>query len=127
MTDFSHTFGARENEQFAASLDKSQDAQRNWIVTIRFYSLLHYVEERLEAENYGANTHRDRRNNIKKCPALDDKIYIIYRFLEDLSRDSRYRCIRMDDEEVDEAEKRLENAKEIMGFSHDSETTKYST
>lgn len=127
MSDFSHISGARENEQFADSLNPSEDNHRNWIVIVRFYSFLHYVEERLESEGYNSKKHAERMENIRRCPSIDNKAYNIYRTLYDLSRDSRYECIRMGDSEVNESENRLEDGKEVLGFTNNGSSHKYST
>lgn len=128
MPDFSNVQGARENEQLADSLDITQDAHRNWIVIIRFYSFLHYVEERLQADNYDSDRHTERMENIRRCHSVDSYVYNIYRLLYDLSRDARYECIRMGESEVRVSEQKLEEGKSKLGFSHGSDGThKYST
>ena len=128
MVDFSNVEVARENEELAASMDPSRGDHRNWIVTIRFYSFLHYTEQRLTAEKYDSDNHKERMDNIQRCPALEDYLYNIYRSLYDLSRDSRYECERMNEEEVTKSEERLERGKELLGFNQTSGSShKYST
>lgn len=127
MTDFSHISGARENEELANSLDVSEPENRNWIVTIRFYSYVHYIEQILESYNYSSNTHIERKDNIEKCNGTDQTAYKIYRFLEDLSRDARYECIRMGTEELDITKKKLKSGKKSLGFVGSSGNHKYST
>lgn len=126
MTDFGHVKGARENEEFADTLDPSEKIHKNWIVIVRFYSYLHFVEERLQMEGYESDRHKERMENIRRCPSIDDKAYNIYRTLYDLSRDARYECLRMGDDEIDESESRLENGKQILGFTAEGGDTKYS-
>lgn len=120
---------ARNNEDFADDVLSDYNNQNNWVITIRFYSFLHYVEERLNSHGYSSNSHKDRKNNIRNCRPIDDKVRKIYRFLEDISRDARYECIHMTKEDVEKSGEKLEEGKNILGFhSGDSNTTtKYST
>jgi hypothetical protein len=128
MADFSNIDFARENEDFAAALDIQENPESNWIVTINFYSLLHYIEERLQAEGYDSDRHKERMKNIRRCPAIDNSLYKYYRFLYDISRDARYECHRMGESEVAESEERLEKGKEELGFiSGSGSGHKYST
>lgn len=126
MTDFSHISGARENEELADSLDSSEPENRNWIVTIRFYSYVHYIEEILESHDFSSNTHKERKDNIKECNGMDRTAYKIYRFLEDLSRDARYECIRMDEDDLTVSERKLDTGKETLGIVGGGGSTKYS-
>lgn len=127
MSDFTNVKGARENEKVAEKLAVTNEEDRNWIVTVRFYSFLHYVEERLQANGYDSNTHGDRMDNIRKCPSIDNYAYNLYKTLYDLSRDARYECLRMGESEVKESKKRLKKGKEILGFTHGGDSHKYST
>lgn len=126
MTDFSHAEGAKENEDFADTLDPSEMEHKNWIVIVRFYSYLHYVEERLQSEGYDSDRHKERMENIRRCPSIDNKAYNVYRTLYDLSRDARYECMRMECNEINMSESRLEDGKQILGFTTDDGSTKYS-
>ncbi|WP_128904790.1 hypothetical protein [Halorubrum amylolyticum] len=127
MSDFSHISGARENEELADSLDSSEPENRNWIVTIRFYSYVHYIEEILESYNYSSNTHKERKDNIERCNGIDRTAYKIYRFLEDISRDARYECIRMGESELTKTEEKLSRGKEALGIVGSGGDHKYST
>jgi hypothetical protein len=119
---------ARNNENFAADILSEHSDQKNWVVTIRFYSYIHYVEERLESHDYTSNSHNDRKDNILQCRSVSDKAWRIYRALEDISRDARYECIKMTREDVERAEEKLEEGKEVLGFSNagSDNDTKYS-
>lgn len=117
---------ARSNEQFADNLIEEFSSRKNWIVTIRFYSLLHYVEEQLRNHGYESRTHDNRKDNIRACRAMDNRVRTLYRRLEDVSRDARYECIEMDDEDVEMSASTLEEGKDILGYTGGSGDTKYS-
>lgn len=127
MADFSNASGARENEEFADELNPNEGVERNWIVTIRFYSLLHYTEEILKREGYNSQSHDERENNILSCRKTDNTVYKAYRKLLDLSRDARYECLRMGQPELQESEDTLEDGKQALGFQTNGGSTKYST
>jgi hypothetical protein len=119
---------ARNNEGFSDDLIKDYPNQKNWVVTIRFYSYLHYVEEELNKHGYNSRTHDDRKKNIRICKHIDNRARSIYRTLEDISRDARYECIEMNEEDVKKSGEKLEKGKNILGFmTNSSSDTKYST
>jgi CRISPR/Cas system CSM-associated protein Csm4 (group 5 of RAMP superfamily) len=124
--DKSNVDFARENEAFAEDIFSEYDNQSNWVVTIRFYSLLHYVEETLQLHNYSSKSHGDRKNKIRRCKYIDNKVYSIYRTLEDLSKDARYECIEMEAEDVEKSEEKLNEGKTVLGYSDFNSDTKYS-
>jgi len=122
-----HVEFARLNEGFASDLydDPNYQDRKNWMVTVRFYSLLHYVEQRLVMEGYDSKSHHDRKENIRECASVENVIYNRYRELEDLSRDARYECHWMTDEDVQRAGRVLERAKDELGFGSGSGSAKY--
>lgn len=124
-----HIEFARRSEAFSDNLCNDYSEQKNWIVTIRFYSYLHYVERQLDRHGYDSETHRNRKDNIRNCPHIDNRARSIYRLLEDLSKDARYECIEMTENDVEESEKKLDEGKEVLGFSagDSNSDTKYST
>ena len=117
---------AEENETFAEEIMSQFEDKTNWVVTVRFYSLVHYVEERLTDYSYNSNNHSDRKDNIRDCQYIDNSVRRKYRLLEDLSRDARYECIRMNDDDVTKSGEVLEEGKNLLGFSSGSSSTKYS-
>lgn len=117
---------AKENEEFAEDIISEFESQSNWVVTVRFYSLVHYVEERLDSHNYNSENHTDRKSNIRSCKYVDNAVRAKYRLLEDLSRDARYECIRMDGDDVNKSEKVLQEGKELLGFDSGNTSHKYS-
>lgn len=128
MPDMDNVEFAKNNENFSNELYDEYPNQKNWIVTIRFYSYLHYVEEKLNMHGYTSNSHDDRKNKIRSCSQVDNRARTIYRKLEDISRDARYECIEMTEEDVEESETQLVEGKNILGFvSGGGSSTKYST
>lgn len=118
---------ARESEQFAEDLIDDFEERKNWIVTIRFYSLLHFIEERLQHHGFSSRSHDDRKENIRSCKHTDNRLRTLYRRLEDTSRDARYECIRMTGEDVRMSAETLEEGKRILGYTENGGgETKYS-
>jgi len=127
--DLTHVEFANENESFANTIKSDFEDENNWVITVRFYSLLHYVEERLQSHGYNSRSHRDRKENIRNCRYIDNKVRKYYRRLEDVSRDARYECILMDDEDVEMSAETLEQCKDALGFGDEEGGSihKYST
>ena len=123
--DISNVDFARENEEFADDIEENRE-RNNWVVTVRFYSLLHYIEERLQRCGYNSRSHADREDKILRCNSMDNDVYDLYRFLQDMSRDARYECIRMGDDDVAMSHEKLEEGKAMLGFIHGGGSTKYS-
>ena len=117
---------ARENEGFADEIEGSFENRENWTVTIRFYSLLHYIEETLSSHGYNSRSHDDREENILNCRYVDNRVRKLYRRLYDVSRDARYECVRLNNEDLRMSKETLEEGKEILGYSDDDSTHKYS-
>lgn len=126
-SDITHREFAEENEEFAIDISSGFEDKSNWIITIRFYSLIHYVEERLKSYGYDSRSHDGRKDNIRNCRYIDNKMRKLYRRLEDISRDARYECIRMDEEDVEKSRETLEEGKEILGLNEDDSDYKYNT
>ena len=132
--ELGHVDLAEDNERFA-DLIRTQlssegfdvDNQNDWIVTVRFYSLLHYVEKRLQDYGYSSRSHDGRKENVLECRYIDNKVRKLYRRLEDVSRDARYECIRTSDEDVTKSESTLQEGKDVLGFNSGSSSHKYST
>lgn len=122
-----HVEFARNNEEFSEDVRDDYPEQNNWVVTIQFYSFLHYVEERLRTYGYAPTSHDERQEDIMSCRHIDRQAYKIYRSLYDTSRDARYECVRIEDDEVGECRDRLEEGKNILGYSGGGGSTKYST
>lgn len=125
-SEIGHVEFARENEEFADDIQSEFEDKNNWIVTVRFYSFIHYVEERLRSYEYDSRSHDMRKENIRNCKYIDNKVRNLYRRFEDVSRDARYECVRMDEEDVEMSEETLREGKEILGFDDDDTSHKYS-
>jgi hypothetical protein len=126
-SDTSHVDFARNNDELSEEFRESFKDQNNWTVTMHFYTYLHYVEQVLENQGYTSKSHKTREDNIKTCSYIDREGYKIYRSLYDTSRDARYECIEIEDSSVDECRDRLDKGKEVLGFTEDGGSTKYST
>lgn len=125
--DMTHVEFARNNEELSEDFHDSFPEQNNWVVTLYFYSYLHYVEEVLTQHGYRSSSHNEREDNISECSYIDRQCYKIYRSLYDTSRDARYECIKIDEDSVDKCRERMLDGKEALGFSEGGGSTKYST
>ena len=82
----------------------------DWLITIKYYAMLHRLDATLAYEKIHEKTH------VKKKEKMDDvggykKVRVQYEALESLSRQARYDCIEITIEQVNEAiqrEARLE-------------------
>lgn len=122
----SHVGFARETEDLAGDFHDTYPEENNWVVTFHFYSYLHYVEELLKRYGYSQKSHKQRKENIEECGKFDRKVYKIYRFLYDTSRDARYECVEIDDSSVEHCKEKLDEGKEVLGFTDGGGSTKYS-
>ena len=84
-----HVKKAKENEEFASTLDLTTRAGIDWSVSVAFYAALHYVQAFLRAHTpFAPILHSDRDNAINNT--LLKAIYNDYRELKTFSRDARY-------------------------------------
>lgn len=100
---------AKHNEKVCRYLKKKPEFS-DWIITIIFYTALHYVEYKLiesyEIKNF--KNHKKRREIVEKnLPEISGE----YSHLLDMSQNARYRNYIKDREAVNVAEKHLEKIK----------------
>jgi hypothetical protein len=102
--DDQHHQKARQNEQFANSINRSTTVAEEWAVVITFYSALHCVQAYFA--RFGASdcdNHKKRETEI----ARDDKLKPIlpqYLFLYKLGHLSRYKCFALPANAYDKAQ-----------------------
>ena len=127
--DIENVTFARESENLTEEMNCSLEnkIKNNWIVTVRFYTYLHYVEQRLQEYDYTSRSHNNRKENIRNCKQIDNKARKLYRRLEDMSRDARYECVEMSDEDVKESLSTLEEGKQVLNFHAGDGSHKYNT
>jgi nicotinamide mononucleotide adenylyltransferase len=82
-----HFLQGKENEKLAKSLRDLGCGYKDWIITICFYSSLHYVLSRIP-ESKNPKTHKETESLVFKY--FGKKTYQKYRFLSEKSRNSRY-------------------------------------
>lgn len=111
-----HRLKALRNEEFAASLDRSDPTKENWAVVAIFYSALHYVQAYFSRYNVECPGHKERRKEIND----DDRIKTVfesYQYLYVLSQNARYRCVKLPDEAYSKAHPHLEAVKKQIAHA----------
>ena len=96
-----HIAKAERNEKFAETVCKTKYYE--WAITIIFYSALHYVDAVLAASGIHPENHTDRGDAMGVNPTLL-RVREEYRLLETLSRNSRYRAMRIDENDLGKAQ-----------------------
>lgn len=97
-----HISKAERNEKFAETVSKT--AYIEWAVTMLFYSALHYVDAILAASAVHPETHTQRGDAIGTNPTLQ-AVRAEYRILETLSKNARYRAMKIEPSDLDEAQR----------------------
>lgn len=90
------------NKKLANSDLISKDENRDWKITIIYYSILHLLDSKLADFSIHPLDHTERKELIKY--GISKNIYYTYMTLENLSRQSRYDCIKMKFDDVKNAE-----------------------
>ena len=103
-----HISKADRNEAFAVTVSKT--AYLDWAVTIIFYSALHYVDAVLAVSGIHPDNHAQRGAAIGTNATLR-VVRGEYRILETLSQNARYRSMRIDGGDLQEAQKNFDTLK----------------
>lgn len=90
-----------KNKKLSESNLISKPENRDWKITMRFYSILHLMDSQY-ASNIHPYDHKERRKIIEE--QLGSGIYSVYKVLEKLSQKSRYDCIEVTEKNVKDAE-----------------------
>jgi len=85
-------------------LDDFRDVFADWFITVLFYGALHLVEHELAKHGLHSEHHTDRRKKVYNEPSLK-KVHTEYKSLYDMSLDTRYDCINLTVQDIEEAEK----------------------
>lgn len=91
-----HIDQANANEQLSLRL-RSTDPE--WSVTTMFYAALHWMGAYLGSVGLYPTTHALRRAAINRRPELTS-VRRRYHFLQDMSEDARYDCVRCSTNDV---------------------------
>ena len=79
----------------------------DWFITALFYGAVHLVECELEKHGHHSKDHSDRRNWVAKWPAFEG-IRAEYTLLDNQSRRARYKCVKLLETDVKDAEEYFE-------------------
>ena len=96
-----HISKAEHNEKLADTLCKG--SYLDWAVTVTFYAALHYVDAILAASVIHPETHTERNDAVGANATLQ-KVRAEYRTLETLSRNARYRSMKIEPADIQEAQ-----------------------
>ena len=97
-----HLEKAEGNTRFANAIRPQTPVSSGWILTVLFYSALHYVEAFNAKHNQHFHEHPSLSQDIHRNPQLS-AIYEDYRELSDFSWNARYRPNNYGITEVTEA------------------------
>ena len=97
-----HLSKARNNKEFADSIKIENSTRVGWVLTVLFYSALHYIEAYNVQFNYHCRNHQDLHDNIVRNPVLTAISYD-YSDLETFSWNARYRAVRYGHKEIEDA------------------------
>jgi uncharacterized membrane protein len=116
LTTAEHLTKARQNEAFADSLDTSTTIAVEWVITVKFYAALHYVQAYFASKSSTTPvTHTLRASAIRRDPLISGA-YDDYRELSDISREARYGFSNLQAGHITFAENCLASIKSIVGL-----------
>lgn len=95
----------KKNKELAFSDVMCNQINNDWKVTILFYAALHKLDSHY-ASLYHPKSHKERKNFLYSTKKYNDVIDE-YEYLEELSRNARYSCIKVKKKEIEEAEELL--------------------
>ena len=107
-----HLQRAEENESLARSMRLQIPNDFGWRVTVTFYAALHYVQAYLSSHGQYPTVHSARDSAVQRDPRLK-AIFPDYRELKDRSRDARYECSVMSQQDVDDMDECLASVKAV--------------
>lgn len=84
-----HLDQAKHNEQLARALLILQTPNVDWIITLSYYSALHYVYSKLTSSTV-FSTHSKLEAEILKQYTRNSKLWVLYKKLQDASKNARY-------------------------------------
>lgn len=108
-----HTKQYLRNKKMASIPELSLDDNYDWKITMLFYAGLHCIETTIADREYHPSTHTARKNFLERNISVYGSILDDYENLEMLSRNSRYKCIKMKKKRFQDA---LGNIEEIEKF-----------
>ncbi|MFA6271913.1 MAG: hypothetical protein WC693_02275 [Patescibacteria group bacterium] len=90
FTPDEHLVQARHNERLANALVTIGSNQLDWVVTISFYSALHYIYSKLPPGKEICSNYMQFEKEIASSFSSKPVIYKNYKSLKDKSRNARY-------------------------------------
>jgi hypothetical protein len=98
FTPAEHLGKARQNEEFAHSLNPLSLCSLEWAVTANFYAALHYVQAYFAAQAITFKMHTNRATAIARDARIKT-VYPDYREMQDASEAARYEvnAIKLED------------------------------
>ena len=97
-----HLYKATNNKRFADAIRPITPTSSGWIITILFYSALHYVEAYNAKFNWHFRSHDDLKRDIARNPQLS-KIFEDYSELLTFSWNARYQPCNYGEDDVKQA------------------------
>lgn len=107
-----------KNKTLANSKLLKQEQYRDWRIVLIYYSALHYIDSTYANVNFHPHTHNERKEGFSRFKGYDD-IIDDYDNLEMLSRKSRYNCVTLSNQEVEDAIENLHIIEEFIKNKND--------
>lgn len=96
---YEHKKNYERNKALASSNLISKDENRDWNITIKYYSILHLVDSTYADESIHPGDHRERKKAIRN--KYGKSFLSTYVALEGYSRQARYDCIPITKESLE--------------------------
>ena len=109
-----HKDKADKNQEFSQTIAEEHSEYNDWIITAKFYSALHYVDKVLVEEGYKTENHGERFEKIEQARNIPPRVRSLYSTLYDLSEQARYKCIELQQGQVNSADKALTEIKKEL-------------
>jgi hypothetical protein len=97
-----HLYKAKNNKLCADKMSRDNPTSVGWVLTVLFYSALHYVEAYNAKFNTHFSQHADRNEDMGKNPVLKP-IFSNYQELSTYSWNARYKPCGYGEKEIQEA------------------------
>ena len=97
-----HLYKAKNNKSYADKMSRDTPTSAGWVLTVLFYSALHYIEAYNAKFGHHCYNHTDRNKDIGKNPVLKP-IYKNYLELYTFGWNARYKPCGYGEKQIREA------------------------
>lgn len=109
-----HLSKANNNENFVNALLNNHSKYDDWVIVGRFYAALHYIDAEFADENIHPQKHNERFDELRDSRTISSRVYSNYDTLYDLSKQARYKCVKITPGLRKSSDKALKNIKSAL-------------